>query len=155
MQPSHHYRSSLSPQRSPRLKRFAEQLSHIRISLDPPSPPFLSPSPLGDIRENEEKRMHYLQVPGSEMDEVAPESPTGEFLFTGLSRCISSPPPDRRTSFASTMSDTNSSITIPMSSSYQNLLSPMWSTMKYSSDDNETPPNEPTPRRSKSALVGG
>ncbi|PIC34413.1 hypothetical protein B9Z55_014074 [Caenorhabditis nigoni] len=39
-----------------------------------------------------------------------------------------------------------------MSSSYQNLLSPMWSTMKYSSDDNETPPNEPSPRRSKSAL---
>ncbi|CAI2350338.1 unnamed protein product [Caenorhabditis sp. 36 PRJEB53466] len=153
MQPSHTY---LSPQRSPRLKRFSEQLSHIRISLDPPSPPFLSPSPLGDIRENEEPRMHYLQVPGGQIDENSPEVSTGggggAFQFGSPFRCISSPPPDRRTSFASTMSDTNSSITIPMSSSYQNLLSPMWSTAKYASDDNETPPNEPSPRRSKSAL---
>ncbi|PIC34414.1 hypothetical protein B9Z55_014074 [Caenorhabditis nigoni] len=153
--PSYTYRTSLSPQRSPRLKRLSEQLSHIRISLDPPSPPFLSPSPLGDIRENEEPRMHYLQVPGGGSDENSPEfRGGGAFLFGNsfASRFLSSPPPDRRTSFASTMSDTNSSITIPMSSSYQNLLSPMWSTMKYSSDDNETPPNEPSPRRSKSAL---
>ena len=102
--------------------------------------------------------MHYLQVPGGQSDENSPEfRGGGAFLFGNsfASRFLSSPPPDRRTSFASTMSDTNSSITIPMSSSYQNLLSPMWSTMKYSSDDNETPPNEPSPRRSKSALVSG
>ncbi|CCG28214.1 non-specific serine/threonine protein kinase [Caenorhabditis elegans] len=155
MQPTSTYRTSLSPQRSPRLKRLSEQLSQIRISLDPPSPPFLSPSPLGDYRVNDEPRMHYLQVPGGQADDNSPEfRGGGAFLFGNNlpSRFLSSPPPDRRTSFASTMSDTNSSITIPMSSSYQNLLSPMWSTMKYSSDDNETPPNEPSPRRSKSAL---
>ncbi|CAB3406908.1 unnamed protein product [Caenorhabditis bovis] len=135
--------SRLTPSRSPRMRRFADQLAQIRISLDPPSPPFLSPSPLGDIHQL--PPMNYLQVPGETNAETSA-------AFPFPSRALASPPPDRRTSFASTMSDTNSSVTIPMSVSYQNLLSPMWSTVKYCSDDNETPPNEPVPRRSKSAL---
>ncbi|CAD6192934.1 unnamed protein product [Caenorhabditis auriculariae] len=137
----------LVPAKSPRLRRFASQLATIKISLDPPSPPFLSPTPIGDIEVDAERRdrMDYLQVPGVSLEDDAILGIDGRFL--------SSPPPDRRTSFASTASDA-SSITIPMSSSYQNLLSPMWSTVKYYSDDNETPPNEPI-RRPRSAQSNG
>ncbi|VDL78232.1 unnamed protein product [Nippostrongylus brasiliensis] len=113
------------------MRRLASQLSSIRISLDPPSPPYISLSP----EENSHPHsglysdMNYLQVPPVECE---------------LQR-NSSPPPDRRSSFASTTSDC-SSITIPMSSSYQSLLSPMWTSAKYSIDECETPPYEPISR---------
>lgn len=85
--------------------------------------------------------MTYLQVPGMDADD---------------NDCIrlSSPPPDRRCSFASTTSD-HSSVTIPMSSSYQNLLSPMWTCVKYYGEETvETPPaTTELLRRPRSAQV--
>ncbi|VDO36025.1 unnamed protein product [Haemonchus placei] len=122
---------------NPRMRRLASQLASIRISLDPPSPPYLSPGPLSDSNISEDScDMNYLQVP----TENEPQR-------------ISSPPPDRRSSIASTLSDA-SSITIPMSSSYQSLLSPLWTRSKYSIDEYETPPNEPI-TRSRSVQVSG
>ncbi|KHJ93424.1 hypothetical protein OESDEN_06669 [Oesophagostomum dentatum] len=120
--------------RSPRLRRFASQLACIRISLDPPSPPCASPATTIQISNGKgiSPEMNYLQVP----PEFDPQR-------------SSSPPPDRRSSCASTLSDV-SSITIPMSASYQSLLSPMWTSIKYSIDECETPPNEPI-FRSRSA----
>uniref|UniRef100_A0A1I7XF02 ZP domain-containing protein n=1 Tax=Heterorhabditis bacteriophora TaxID=37862 RepID=A0A1I7XF02_HETBA len=124
---SNHLSASSAHRPSPRMRRLASHLASIKISLDPPSPPFLSPL---TVKEFDSNTMNYLQVPGVEPD----DGPR-----------LSSPPPDRRSSFASTTSDA-SSMTIPMSSSYQNLLSPMWTCVKYYSDDNETPPNEPIHR---------
>lgn len=130
-----------------RMRRLASHLANIRISLDPPSPPSLSPSPLPDIPD---RGMNLLTVPAF-MDHFT-ELEAPRRLSEGEAIRISSPPPDRRTSFASTYSDA-SSMTLPMSNSYQNLLSPMWTTVKYISDDNETPPNEPALLRPRSAQV--
>ncbi|ETN79327.1 hypothetical protein NECAME_09903 [Necator americanus] len=126
--------------RSPRMRHFASKLATITISLDPPSPPHVSPSLPSRITTREELSfdLNYLQVP-AEID----------------AQRSSSPPPDRRGSYASTLSD-NSSITIPMSSSYQSLLSPMWTSIKYSIDECETPPNELSSRpRSAQERIGG
>ncbi|PAV65130.1 hypothetical protein WR25_18485 [Diploscapter pachys] len=129
-------RSSTSPvplpsarlQPSPsRIKRLASNLC-IRISLHPSSPPrSISPSPTSCLDSTSSSAMSYLQLPSL------------PFHYPEDSR-LSSPPPDKRR--ASTISDV-SSVTIPMSSSYQNLLSPIWSTTKYYPDEMEsTPPNE-------------
>lgn len=57
-------------------------------------------------------------------------------------RLLASPPPYRRDSCTLTVSD----VTLPNSSSYQNLLSPLWTNETrayvYTSDDAGTPPNE-------------
>ncbi|PAV60219.1 hypothetical protein WR25_21469 [Diploscapter pachys] len=131
-------RSSTSPvplpsaarlQPSPsRIKRLASNLC-IRISLHPSSPPPLSisPSPSCLDSTSSSAAMSYLQLPSL------------PFHYPEDSRLLS-PPPDKRR--ASTISDV-SSVTIPMSSSYQNLLSPIWSTTKYYPDEmGGTPPNE-------------
>ncbi|EYC06469.1 hypothetical protein Y032_0075g911 [Ancylostoma ceylanicum] len=120
--------------RSPRMRRLASQLASIKISLDPPSPPYArSPTDasISTIKENLGSDMMYLQVP-SESDTLRP-------AFDPLRP--SSPPPDRRSSFASTLSDA-SSVTIPMSTSYQSLLSPMWTSTKHSIDEGELLPEQ-------------
>ena len=136
--------------RSPRMRRLAEHLSVIRISLDPPSPPAFesclqSPTPTSEIppswKHFEQQNIeisNLLQVPRAE---ATPED---------IPR--NSPPP-RRCSNASNFSE-NSSMSLSLNASYQNLLSPSgyftrrsqsrgtYSSNHSYSDDNETPPNE-------------
>ncbi|KAL6735902.1 hypothetical protein Aduo_006301 [Ancylostoma duodenale] len=114
--------------RSPRMRRLASQLASIKISLDPPSPPYTrSPTDVCiSTKQNLGSDMIYLQVP-AESDAIRPLPDTLQ---------PSSPPPDRRSSFASTLSDA-SSVTFPMSTSYQSLLSPMWTSTKHSIDEGE------------------
>lgn len=132
---------SPSPAPNPRMRRLASQLGSIRISLDPPSPPPVVDRRHSAAQQRQQQQLqvffdvNHLQVPA---ENDVPR--------------VSSPPPDRRSSYASTASD-NSSITIPMSSSYQSLLSPMWTSTKYSLDEYDTPPNEPI-TRPRSVLVG-
>uniref|UniRef100_A0A914WLX9 Uncharacterized protein n=1 Tax=Plectus sambesii TaxID=2011161 RepID=A0A914WLX9_9BILA len=109
---------------SPRLRRLAAQLTKIEISLDPPSPPHASPLQKM-IAEEKQINPKLLTVPGDaflDMGEVDEDGRT----------C--SPPPDRRCSCASTASDVSVgssllSATLPTSGSYQNLLSPVWSSV--------------------------
>lgn len=133
--------------RSPRMRRLADQLSVIRISLDPPSPPpfescLQSPTPTSEIppswKHFEYQSANLLQVPKTE---TQPDD-----------QPRTSPPP-RRCSYASTLSE-NSSVSFSLNASYQNLLSPSGYFTRRSqsrstnssnhsySDDNETPPNE-------------
>uniref|UniRef100_A0A0M3I4B4 RunxI domain-containing protein n=1 Tax=Ascaris lumbricoides TaxID=6252 RepID=A0A0M3I4B4_ASCLU len=119
---------------SPRLKRLASQLSSIQISLDPPSPTLqCSPSP-NDFMSWTTPQVNtvnsFLRVPGADL---SIDQPPG----------FSSPPPDRRYSFASTVGDT-STMTISLSGSYQNLQFPSWKCLKYQSYsyDSDTPLSE-------------
>ncbi|KAL3090393.1 hypothetical protein niasHS_006845 [Heterodera schachtii] len=108
---------------SPRMRRFAERLAVIQISLDPPSPPefalqsppddpppsfhpfWLSPAYESHFRPIEDSLL--LQVPKVNDCEDAPNP---------FRQC--SPPP-RRCSFASTLSESSS---ISLNTSYQSLL---------------------------------
>uniref|UniRef100_A0A914YMC7 Uncharacterized protein n=1 Tax=Panagrolaimus superbus TaxID=310955 RepID=A0A914YMC7_9BILA len=141
---------------SHRMRRFADKLAVIQISLDPPSPPLIiqsmesecsTPAAAGDIIPTFNEfsfpisNSNFLTVPKCERDECERES---------------SPPP-RRCSQGSTLSD-NSSITISLATSYQNLLSPSYlgysnnnninnkqrdrSTSYCYSEDSATPPSE-------------
>jgi hypothetical protein len=97
------------------MRRLAEQLAKVQISLDPPSPPSLISPTDPHIDRN------LLTVPG----ETGIESIGGGIFEPRLY----SPPPDRRGSNASTTSDASLgssvlSATLPTSNSYQNLLSP-------------------------------
>ncbi|CAJ0587043.1 unnamed protein product, partial [Mesorhabditis spiculigera] len=130
-QPPMAYLHPSAPTKSPRMRRLASKLSNIVISLDPPSPPSASPSP-SPKPTNEFSQMTFLQVPG--LDSISYEEAPR----------VSSPPPDRRCSYASTYS-TMSDTSIPLSGSYQSLLSPQWTSVKYYSDDCETPPEYATP----------
>uniref|UniRef100_A0A914ZQX1 Non-specific serine/threonine protein kinase n=1 Tax=Parascaris univalens TaxID=6257 RepID=A0A914ZQX1_PARUN len=124
---------------SPRLKRLASQLSSIQISLDPPSPTLkCSPSPsdyLSWTTPQVNTVNSFLRVPGADLPI---DQPSG----------FSSPPPDRRYSFSSTVGDTNT-MTISLSGSYQNLHFPSSKCLKYQSCsyDSDVPLNEyPRPR---------
>jgi|UniRef100_A0AC35F4Z8 hypothetical protein len=141
---------------SHRMRRFADKLAVIRISLDPPSPPLIftesecpTPAAAGDIIPTFNEfsfpieNTKFLTVPKYERDEC---------------ERLTSPPP-RRCSQTSTLSD-NSSITISLATSYQNLLSPSYlgcsntgnnnninkqrdrSTSYCYSEDSVTPPSE-------------
>ncbi|VDM41230.1 unnamed protein product [Toxocara canis] len=117
--------------RSPRLRRLASQLSSIQISLDPPSPTSSSPNELTFVATPQPNvATGLLRVP--RLDLSVDEPPK-----------FSSPPPDRRCSCTSTVSDM-SSTAISLSGSYQNLLSPSWKGVNYRSYscDSDTPPSE-------------
>lgn len=134
--------------RSPRIRRLAEHLSVIRISLDPPSPPpfescLQSPTPTSEIPPGW-KHFEHQNIESANLLQI----PKTETMPDDMPR--SSPPP-RRCSYASTYSENSS---ISLNASYQNLLSPSGYFTRRSqsrstnssnhsySDDNETPPNE-------------
>lgn len=114
---NNHFTSSGLPQ-SPWMYRLASQLASIKISLDPPSPPHASTATLPHCFDLNKSfsGTNYLQVP-AEYD----------------THQLSSPPPNRRCSLTSITSD-NSSIKLSMSSSYQSLLLPIWTSKKCSID---------------------
>lgn len=122
------------------MRRFADKLSVIKISFDPPSPPPIiaesecpTPTAAGDIIPyfgdfyTTIENTNLLQVPKIEPDEIERQS---------------SPPP-RRCSQTSTFSD---SVSISLTSSYQNLLSPSANRGRSAShcfsEESGTPPNE-------------
>uniref|UniRef100_A0A914HA79 non-specific serine/threonine protein kinase n=1 Tax=Globodera rostochiensis TaxID=31243 RepID=A0A914HA79_GLORO len=111
-------------QQSPRMRRFAERLAVIQISLDPPSPPeFALQSPpdepppsynpfwMSPAYEN-----YFRPIEDSLLLQV-PRVSDGEDAADLLRQC--SPPP-RRCSYASTLSENSSSISL--NTSYQSLL---------------------------------
>ena len=127
------------------MRRFADKLAVIKISLNPPSPPLITesecPTPVaagdiipgfGDFLLPVINGNNLLQVPKSDTDEIERQC---------------SPPP-RRCSQTSTFSD-NSSVSISLNASYQNLLSPgvqnsnrgRSASHRYS-EGSDTPPNE-------------
>lgn len=147
------------------MRRFADKLAIIKISLDPPSPPLIiaesecpTPAAAGDIIPTFNEftftieNTNFLTVPKLEKDDCERQS---------------SPPP-RRTSNVSTLSD-NSSVTISLATSYQNLLSPSHyfidntnrrrdrSASHCFSEDSGTPPNEflfvPRPHSAQVRLI--
>ncbi|KAH7704802.1 hypothetical protein AAVH_28003 [Aphelenchoides avenae] len=134
----------MSQRKSPRMRRLAEHLSVIRISLNPPSPPPSpplqpSPSPSSKLPAS---WLHEYPISSSRLLQVPRVDPTPDEVPRQCS------PPPRRCSYASTTSENSSA---SMNASYQNLLSPFISLHRSTSrsssahsysDDNETPPNE-------------